>query len=118
MPPHGVFPETHSASTKGASTWHRDRPCYDQRVLTRESVGAAFPSQQHKEIITKFGSRIGDARVVEAKGLSGAFDRRTLRQSNAITNYREVPGRDTFRTAVVSSTESDYDTDSVTLFDY
>ena len=25
----------------------------------------------------------GDARVVEAKGLSGAFDRRTLRQSNA-----------------------------------
>ena len=88
------------------------------RVLTRESVGAAFPSQQHKEIITKFGSRIGDARVVEAKGLSGAFDRRTLRQSNGITNYREVPGRGTFRTAVVSSTESDYDTDSVTLFDY
>ena len=104
MPPLGYFPETHSTSTKGHATWHRDNPrSGDQRALTKAAslCGGALT----KEVITRFGQVVADAKVVEARGLSGAFDRRTLRQSNALSNYREVPGRGTFRTAVRDNLE-------------
>lgn len=39
---------------------------------------------QHREVITKFGS-VMQPREIE-------FDRKTLRQANAITNYRDVKG--------------------------
>lgn len=46
---------------------------------------------QHREVITKFGS------VLQPR--EAAFDRKTLRQANAITNYRDVKGGGCFATS-------------------
>ena len=50
---------------------------------------------QHREVVTKFGS------VMQPREMP--FDRKTMRQSNAITNYREVMGKGVFVSAAADN---------------
>ena len=93
MPPLGFFPESHSCSNKGHATWHCDRMAFNSLTRPLPSTN----SEGTRELMTRFGPVYGSA---GNNGVTAAFPRKTLRQSNAITNYREVKGYGKFRTAV------------------